>query len=121
MDFDKEKIVEALRPINMPGTSQDLVTMGGVRNVEVDGRRIHIEAVVFTPALNMRRKVENQIKYLVEKLYPEAEVSATVGSEKPHRPDRDFHLPGAPHHRHRFGQGRGGKIHRRGQPGCCPR
>ena len=83
MDFDKEKIVEALRPINMPGTSQDLVTMGGVRKVEVDGRRIYIEAVVFTPALNMRRKVENQIKYLVEKLYPEAEVSATVGSEKP--------------------------------------
>ena len=70
MDFDKEKIVEALRPINMPGTSQDLVTMGGVRNVEVDGRRIHIEAVVFTPALNMRRKVENQIKYLVENCIP---------------------------------------------------
>ena len=62
MDFDKEKIVEALRPINMPGTSQDLVTMGGVRKVEVDGRRIHIEAVVGTPALSRRREGENRSK-----------------------------------------------------------
>lgn len=39
--------------------------------------------MVFTPALNMRRKTENQIKYLVGKLYPDAEVTASVGSEKP--------------------------------------
>lgn len=83
MDFEKEKIVEALRPVNMPGTSQDIVTMGGVRDVRTDGNRVHVEAVIFSPALNMRRKVENQIKYLVEKLYPGAEVTVAVGSEKP--------------------------------------
>ena len=83
MDFDKEKIVEALRPINMPGTSQDIVAMGGVRDVRTEGDKVHVEAVIFSPALNMRRKVENQIKYLVEKLYPGAQVTATVGSEKP--------------------------------------
>ena len=83
MDFDKEKIVEALRPIQMPGTSTDIVAAGGVRGVEVSGNKIHVEAVIFSPALNMRRKVENQIAYLLEKLYPQAEITARVGSEKP--------------------------------------
>ena len=83
MDFDKEKIVEALRPIQMPGTSTDIVAAGGVRGVEVSGNKIHVEAVIFSPALNMRRKVENQIAYLLEKLYPQSEITARVGSEKP--------------------------------------
>ncbi len=83
MEFDKEKIVESLRSVNMPGTSQDIVSMGGIREVRVDGSKVQVEAVIFSPALNMRRKVENQIKYLIEKLYPQAGVSVNVGSEKP--------------------------------------
>ena len=83
MELDKEKIIEALRPIIMPGTADDIVKAGGIRQVSIEGNKVHVEAVVFTPALNMRRKTENQIKYLVGKLYPDAEVTASVGSEKP--------------------------------------
>ena len=83
MELDKEKIIEALRPIIMPGTADDIVKAGGIRQVNLEGNKVHVEAVVFTPALNMRRKTENQIKYLVGKLYPDAEVTASVGSEKP--------------------------------------
>ena len=67
----------------MPGTADDIVKAGGIRQVNIEGNKVHVEAVVFTPALNMRRKTENQIKYLVGKLYPDAEVTASVGSEKP--------------------------------------
>ncbi|MDD4819733.1 MAG: Mrp/NBP35 family ATP-binding protein [Flavobacteriales bacterium] len=83
MIYDKEKIIEALRPIMMPGTSSDIVDAGGVRGVTIKGDDIHVDAVVFSPAMNVRKKTENQIIYLLAKIYPEANISATVGSEKP--------------------------------------
>ncbi len=83
MNIEKEKILEALRPIMMPSTSMDIVDAGGIRDIMIEDNAIHIEAVIFSPAMNMRRKTENQIIYLIEKLYPEARITAHVGSEKP--------------------------------------
>ena len=34
MELDKEKIIEALRPIIMPGTADDIVKAGGIRQKE---------------------------------------------------------------------------------------
>ncbi|MBQ1968173.1 MAG: P-loop NTPase [Flavobacteriales bacterium] len=83
MNIEKEKILEALRPIMMPSTSMDIVDAGGIRDIMIEDDAVHVEAVIFSPAMNMRRKTENQIIYLIEKLYPQARITVHVGSEKP--------------------------------------
>ncbi|WMX16675.1 MULTISPECIES: Mrp/NBP35 family ATP-binding protein [unclassified Aureispira] len=74
MEFDKSKIIEALRTVNDPDTGQDIISVRMVENLQVKGKDISFTIIV--PSL--KSPIKNQLTFAcigaVNSVYPEAEV-----------------------------------------------
>ncbi|HEU4719292.1 MAG TPA: Mrp/NBP35 family ATP-binding protein [Bacteroidia bacterium] len=70
-----EQILDALRNVDDPDLKKDIVTLGMVKDIHVDGKKVAFTVVLTTPACPLkdmiRRACENAVKYYVDK---EAEV-----------------------------------------------
>ncbi len=79
MAITKEQIIDALRNVDDPDLKKDIVTLGMVRDVEVNGNDVSFTVVLTTPACPMKdmiqRACENAVKYYVSK---EATVKVTM-------------------------------------------
>ncbi|MDC0231354.1 Mrp/NBP35 family ATP-binding protein, partial [Aureispira] len=73
-DFDKQKIITALRTVKDPDTGQDIISVRMVENLEVKGKDISFTIIV--PSL--KSPVKNQLTFAciaaVNELYSDAEV-----------------------------------------------
>jgi ATP-binding protein involved in chromosome partitioning len=93
----KEQVLEALKNVIDPDFDKDIVTLGMVENVEVDGKKVSFTVVLTTPACPMKEMIHkasvNAIIYYVDK---EAEVNVTMSSKvTTHRTPKDAGvLPG---------------------------
>jgi ATP-binding protein involved in chromosome partitioning len=71
MEITTEQVIDALRNVDDPDLKKDLVTLGMVRDVVVDGKNVSFTIVLTTPACPMKemiqRACENAIKYYVDK------------------------------------------------------
>jgi ATP-binding protein involved in chromosome partitioning len=71
MGITKEQVIDALRNVDDPDLKKDLVTLGMVKDIEVDGKNVSFTVVLTTPACPMKdmiqRACENAIIHFVDK------------------------------------------------------
>ncbi len=81
MSITKENILAALKNVEDPDLKKDLVTLGMIENLSIDGNRVSFSVVLTTPACPMKEMLENAcrnaIKHFVSK---EAEISIHMTS-----------------------------------------
>jgi ATP-binding protein involved in chromosome partitioning len=77
-----ERVLEALSHVDDPDLKKDIVTLGMVRNLVVEGKHVSFTVMLTTPACPMKdlihRACVNAVKHLVDQ---EAEVSVTMDAE----------------------------------------
>ncbi|MCD6067920.1 MAG: ATPase-like, ParA/MinD [Bacteroidetes bacterium] len=71
MSITKEQVIDALKYVDDPDLKKDLITLGMVKDVEVDGKNVSFTVVLTTPACPMKDMIqkacENAILHFVDK------------------------------------------------------
>lgn len=83
----KEKVLEALSHVDDPDLKKDLVTLGMIKDIVINGLNVNFTVVLTTPACPMKemikRACENAIIHFVDKnAVPNVHMTATVTSQK---------------------------------------
>lgn len=77
-----EKVLDALKNVDDPDLKKDIVTLGMVRNVKVDGKKVNFTVVLTTPACPMKEMIHkacvNAIIHFVDK---EAQVEVNMTAD----------------------------------------
>jgi ATP-binding protein involved in chromosome partitioning len=91
----EKNILQALMNVEDPDLKKDIVTLGMVRNLQIDGKKVSFTIVLTTPACPMKeliqRASENAVRFLVDK---EAEVHIIMSSEVTTLRDKNTILSG---------------------------
>lgn len=81
MEITREKVLEALSYVEDPDLKKDLVTLGMIQDLKIEGKKVGFSVVLTTPACPMKAMIEkaclNAIIHYVDK---EAEVSINMTS-----------------------------------------
>ncbi len=92
MAITKEQVLDALKYVDDPDLKKDLVTLGMIRDVEVNGKDVSFTVVLTTPACPMKEMIHkacvNAILHFVDKeanvnVNMTANVTSTRGNDKP--------------------------------------
>lgn len=91
----QEKVLDALRNVDDPDLKKDIVTLGMVRDIVIEGKNVSFRVVLTTPACplkdTIRRACENAIIHLVDK---DAIVNVKMDAEvTSHRQGKNEILP----------------------------
>jgi len=77
-----ENVLEALKNVDDPDLKKDIVTLGMVRDVKVDGKKVNFTVVLTTPACPMKEMIHkacvNAIIHFVDK---EAQVEVNMTAD----------------------------------------
>ena len=65
-----EQVTEALGSVNDPELHEDLVSLGMIRNVTVDGGAVGVTVVLTTPGCPLKAQIESEVKDAIESLSP---------------------------------------------------
>ncbi len=91
----EKEILKALMNVEDPDLKKDIVTLGMVRNIVIDGKNVSFTIVLTTPACPMKEMIqrasENAVKFFVDK---EADITITMSSEVTSLRDKNTVLPG---------------------------
>jgi len=91
-NITEAKVLEALSHVDDPDFKKDLVTLGMIRDVKIDGKRISFSVVLTTPACPLKDKIEKDcLAAILEYVDKEAQViinmtsnvSSGRGNDKP--------------------------------------
>ena len=81
----EEQIIDALKYVDDPDLKKDLVTLGMVKDVKVDGKKVSFTVVLTTPACPMKDMIQNAcinaVKHYVDK---EAIIDVTMTANVTH-------------------------------------
>jgi ATP-binding protein involved in chromosome partitioning len=71
MEITKEKVLDALRNVDDPDLKKDIVTLGMVQDIVIDGKNVSFKVVLTTPACPMKEMIQracvNAIIHFVDK------------------------------------------------------
>ena len=82
MDLTKKNIKTTLEKINMSGYSENIVSAGILKNIQVFGDQVDIDIVVSNPALQARKKLEVEImKIIHDDIYEKAKININTKVE----------------------------------------
>ncbi|MCS7186997.1 MAG: Mrp/NBP35 family ATP-binding protein [Armatimonadota bacterium] len=81
MTVTEEQVLQALSQVRDPELGRDLVSLGMVRNIEVDGDEVSFELVLTTPACPLREQLAEMAKQSVAQLPGVAKVNVKVTAE----------------------------------------
>jgi ATP-binding protein involved in chromosome partitioning len=65
----EEAVLNALRKVNDPELHRDLVSLGMVKEIKVDGGAVAVTVELTTPACPMREQVEEETKAAIKTLH----------------------------------------------------
>ena len=91
-EITKEKVLEALSHVDDPDLKKDLVTLGMIEDLKIEGKRVSFSVVLTTPACPMKEMIEraclNAVLHFVDKeaqvvINMTSNVSSARGNEKP--------------------------------------
>jgi ATP-binding protein involved in chromosome partitioning len=72
-----EQILAALRHVEDPDLKQDLVTLGMIKDIEIDGLKVKFSVVLTTPACPLKEKIRKDcVAAIHQHVHPGAEVEA---------------------------------------------
>ena len=90
MDLTKYNIKKTLEKINMSGHSENIVSTGILKNIQVFGDQVDIDIVVTNPALQARKKLEVDImKIIHDDIYEKAKININTKVELPKENEND--------------------------------
>jgi len=93
----EEQVIEALKNVIDPDFDKDIVTLGMVQDLKIDGKKVNFTVVLTTPACPMKEMIHkacvNAVIYYVDK---EAEVNVNMSSKVTSKraPTKENVLPG---------------------------
>ena len=71
MSITKEQVIEALKNVDDPDLHKDLVTLGMIKDLEVNGKKVNFTVVITTPACPMKEMIHkacvNAVLHFVDK------------------------------------------------------
>ncbi len=81
MDISKEQVINALKFVHDPDLHKDVVSLGMIEDIEVDGNKVSFKLVLTTPACPMKDKMKNDcVKAIQGRVDPYAEVNVELTS-----------------------------------------
>jgi ATP-binding protein involved in chromosome partitioning len=83
----KEKVLEALRNVDDPDLKKDIVTLGMVKDIEIDGKNVSFTVVLTTPACPMKELIQKAcvnaiIHYVDKEAVPKVTMTANVTTQR---------------------------------------
>ncbi len=77
--MNKEQIINALKFVQDPDLHKDLISLGMIEDIEIDGNKVNLKLVLTTPACPMKDKMKNDcIKAIQGRVDPYAEVNVEL-------------------------------------------
>jgi ATP-binding protein involved in chromosome partitioning len=81
--LNEELILDSLRQIKDPDLHKDIVALGFVRDLKIDGGNVSFRIVLTTPACPVKAEMEDAAKQIVGGLPGVTSVSVTMDAEVP--------------------------------------
>jgi len=94
MPVSEEQVLRALSQVRDPELGRDLVSLGMVRDIQVEGDRVSFELVLTTPACSLREHITEMAKQAVAQLPGVKEVNVKVTAEVMRSQSLQSILPG---------------------------
>ena len=82
-ELNEQLILDSLRQINDPDLHKDIVTLGFVRDLKIDGGNVSFRIVLTTPACPVKAEMESAAREIVGALPGVAAVQVTMDAEVP--------------------------------------
>jgi ATP-binding protein involved in chromosome partitioning len=87
MNITKEQVLEALKNVEDPDLKKDLVTLGMIKDLEVDGKNVGFTVVLTTPACPMKELIHKKcinaiLHYIGEEANVNVKMTSDVSSRK---------------------------------------
>ncbi len=77
--MNKEQIINALKFVHDPDLHKDVISLGMIEDIEIDGNKVNMKLVLTTPACPMKDKMKNDcIKAIQGRVDPYAEVNVEL-------------------------------------------
>ena len=86
---NQEQILEALRVVQDPDLHKDIVTLGFVQNVRIEGSAVDFDLVLTTPACPVKDKLRDQAEAAVKALPGVVSVEVRLSADTSSRPNVD--------------------------------
>lgn len=78
--IQKEQILQALSTVQDPDLHKDLVSLNMVKDIEINGNKIHFTVVLTTPACPLKEKIKQDCINAVSAIYPNADIDINMTS-----------------------------------------
>jgi ATP-binding protein involved in chromosome partitioning len=90
MPLSKEQVLAALRTVQDPELFKDIVTLGMVKEVEVDGSTVNVTVELTTPACPLKEKIETDVRTALQTAGAEqVNLTITANTRGPMQPRKD--------------------------------
>src|SRR5438105_5092703 len=83
MSLNENIVLDALRQIKDPDLHKDIVTLGFIKDLNIDGGKVSFRIVLTTPACPVRDEMKNAAQELVSAIPGVQSVSVTMDAEVP--------------------------------------
>jgi len=94
MNITKEQVLEALKNVEDPDLKKDLVTLGMIKDLEVDGKNVRFTVVLTTPACPMKELIhKNCLNAILKHIGEEVNVNVKMTSDVSSRTSSGPMLP----------------------------
>ena len=81
--LNEQLILDSLRQIQDPDLHKDIVTLGFIRDLKIDGGNVSFRIVLTTPACPVKAEMESAAKEIVSALPGVTSVAVTMDAEVP--------------------------------------
>ncbi len=95
MALDEQTVLSALRTVHDPDLRQDLVTLGMIRDLAIDGDRVSLRVVLTTPACPLKDKIRGDVEAALEGAGAQA-IAITMDAEVRRAPSAQAAGPRGP-------------------------
>lgn len=95
MDLTERAVMDALATVQDPELHQDLVSLGMIEQVTIDGGRVSLRVQLTTPACPMKAQIEADVRAALARVPGVTEVALAFGAQV--RPSPTGNLPGVKH------------------------
>ena len=86
MEITKEEVLNALSHVDDPDLNKDIVSLGMVRDVNIEGKKVSFRVVLTTPACPMKETIRRAcINAIIHYVYKDAVVDITMDAEVTNR------------------------------------
>ncbi len=79
----KQTVLDALQTVMDPELNKDLVTLGMIQKVEVDGNNVSFDLVLTTPACPLKKEIEDSAKSAVTAIEGVGNITIKMGANVP--------------------------------------